>query len=266
MLMVDLNKIYILPFDHRSNFEKVLPDPEKIKEGKWMIYQAFLKVRNNYPQKDIMAILVDYNYGKKVLDDAKINNVKRLVSVEKSGNKLFDFELENWQEMIKEVNPYMVKVLVRYNPVLEEKENNKIQLDRLEKVSKFCEENNYPFLFELLTGDPLKTAKAIEEIRPRLKVAIWKLEGADDGKWEEIIKQTKEDKIVFLGRGNNNENVWKWMREAKKYSQIIGFAIGRTIFLQAVLDYFKGKISQDEAIENIASNYQTWIDRWETME
>ena len=119
-------------------------------------------------------------------------------------------------------------------------------------------------MFELLTGESHKTALAIAEIKPRLKVAVWKLEGADNEKrWEEIIEQTKEDNIVFLGRGNNNENVWKWMREAKHYPEIIGFAIGRTIFLKSIIDCFAGKISEEEAIDNIASNYQTWIDRWE---
>jgi len=258
-----MNKLYILPFDHRSSFEKVIPDPEKIKEAKWMIYQAFLKVRENYADKEALGILVDNTYGSAVLTDAKEKGIRRLTPIEKSGQTVFDFEWENWQEMIKMINPDMVKVLVRYNPVPEEKESNELQLNRLEQLSKFCEENNKPFLFELLTGEAHKTALAISEIRPRLKVAIWKLEGVEIGQWEEVLAQTQDDKIVFLGRGENDEKVTEWMSEAKKYPQIIGFAIGRTIFLQPIKDFAAGIMTKEEAIDKIAANYQSWIDRWE---
>lgn len=257
-----MNKLYILPFDHRSSFEKAVA-LEKIPEAKMIIYEGFLKVWENYPNKENLGILADNTYARAVLDDAKSKGVIRATCIEKSGQTVFDYEWENWQEKIKEIQPDLVKVLVRYNPA--EKENNQIQLERLGKLYAFCKENNYPFLFELLTGDAAVTATAIGEIKQKMSPDIWKLEGVEPGQWEEVLAQTKDDKIIVLGRGENAEKVKEWITEAKKYPQIIGFAIGRTVFLEAIQKWDSGEFSHEQARDQIAVNYQGWIDLWESV-
>jgi len=255
--------LYVLPFDHRGSFTKFI-DENRIPEAKQMIYEAFLKVRENYSgDKNNLGILVDRTYGDNILKDAKEKGITFAMPVEKSGQNIFDFDWENWQEKIEEAKPDLVKVLVRYNPVEEETENNKIQLERLKQVSDYCEANNYLFLFELLTGESSKTAKAIAEIKAVMKPAIWKLEGVEVGQWEEILAQTGEDKIIVLGRGENDEKVKEWINEAKKYPTIIGFAIGRTVFADSIKEYGVGNLTREEAINKIADNYQGWINRWE---
>lgn len=258
------NKLCILPFDHRGSFTKFINE-ERVPLAKQIIYESFLKVRENYDgNKDELGILVDKHYGEMILRNAKENGITCAMPVEKSGQDIFDFDNPNWKEDIKNLDPDIVKVLVRYKPIEEEKENNKLQLERLKQVSDFCKETGKPFLFELLTGgESNNTAKAIKEIKEKLDPAVWKLEGVTAGSWDEILEQTGDDKIVVLGRGESDEKVKEWISEAKKYPTVIGFAIGRTVFADAIKAYGKGELTKDEAVNKIAQNYQGWIDRWE---
>ncbi|HRS23016.1 MAG TPA: DUF2090 domain-containing protein [Candidatus Woesebacteria bacterium] len=260
--MKNFSKLYLLPFDHRSSFEKLV-DKEKIPEAKMIIYEAFLQIRENYPHPEFLGILVDNTYGRMILDDAQTKGITRAVCIEKSGQPLFDFDQENWMEILDEIKPEIIKVLVRYNP--EEKENNSIQLEKLAKVFDYCQSKNLPLLFELLTGEAGKTATAIKEIKQKLQPTIWKLEGVEAGQWEEILAVTQEDKIIVLGRGENADKVKQWITEAKKYPQIIGFAIGRTVFLEPIQKWVNGELNHNQARDQISQNYQSWIKLWEEI-
>jgi len=76
-----------------------------------------------------------------------------------------------------------------------------------------------------------------------IKVDVWKLEGTTDKKlWLKIIKAINEkSQIIVLGRGENKAMVEKWLKTAKQFPEIIGFAIGRTIFKKPLKQYVKGK-------------------------
>jgi len=50
--------------------------------------------------------------------------------------------------------------------------------------------------------------------------------------------------------------VEKWLLAGAKVPGIVGFAIGRTIFWQPLLDYKNKKISKEIAISEISQNYQ----------
>jgi len=269
------NKLIILPFDHRSSFLKdILNKPQKsrAREMKKMIFEAFLSVIKN--KKDF-AVLVDEELGSDILINAKKLGIKICLPVEKSGQKELKLEFGNkFKEHIDKFNPDYVKILIRYNH--HNTDINKRQL----KVLKKLNELNYKIILELLVPPTpqesllpnydkkiryINTMKAIEEINEAINVNIWKLEGFNKKQWEGIIKKTnKGSKIIFLGRGEDKKKVSNWMESASHFKEIIGFAIGRTIFLEPLKDYENNKISREEAVEKIKLNFEYFLNLWNT--
>jgi len=280
-------ELLILPFDHRSSFSKKIlgiegrpseNQVEQIKRLKKLIFSAFLKVRSEVENPQSLGMLVDEYYGKDLIKEANELGITTSVGVEKSGQKVFTFEYgKNFGQHILEINPTYVKVLVRYNP--ENKRINRKQLRRLKKLSEFCVENDKKLLFELLVPPakkdietsvdfdteirPQKTTLALTEIMKKVKVNVWKLEGFDSAGWNIVLKVLPQDaKIIVLGRGENKEKVKLWLTEAAKFNQIIGFAVGRTIFMEPLLELLDNKTSEDETVNQIAQNYRYFVDLW----
>ena len=109
--------LFILPFDHRSSFAKIFQDKDNIASAKWIIYEAFKKALQDGISKDQSAILVDEEFGDKILIDAKNNGFTTILTTEKSGQKEFEFEYGNdFSKHIEKYNPTFVKALIRYKP------------------------------------------------------------------------------------------------------------------------------------------------------
>jgi 5-dehydro-2-deoxygluconokinase len=56
--------------------------------------------------------------------------------------------------------------------------------------------------------------------------------------------------------------VQKWLRTGAKIEGIIGFAVGRTIFWDPLVELKSGKSSRDVAVEKIAQNYLDFANLW----
>ena len=286
--------LFILPFDHRSTFEKGMfeignedsltdEQKEKIKEEKKIIYEGFKKAVSESIPKEFAAILVDEEYGDEILKNAREENFITLLTVEKSGQKEFGFEYaDEFGEHIKKYNPTFAKALVRYNPE-DGPELKERQLRELKRLNDFCHGNNYKFMIEVLIGvseSQLSNMggdknKYDRELRPRLAVEVvrefqekgvdpdvWKMEGM--GKEEDyrvFAERARIDGrdnvgIVILGRGAEQEVVEKWITAGAKIEGVIGFAVGRTVFWDPLVLFKDGKISRDEAVDQISKNFQ----------
>jgi myo-inositol catabolism protein IolC len=295
------NKLFILPFDHRSSFAKLfgfinpkLSSEEKktISNAKEMIYTAFKKAIEQEIPKEQAAILIDEEYGDKIIRDAKNCNYNVILTTEKSGQKEFAFEYEDdFQKHIEKYRPQIVKALIHYNPN-DDPLSKMRQQQKLEILSKYCHENSYKFLLEILvppTDTQLKavnddrnlydlgirpnlTVKAIEELQSAgIEPDIWKVEGMEnEDNYKIVALQTRKEGrdnvgIVILGRAENQGNVEKWIRSGSKINGVIGFAIGRTVFWEPLSEYKNGKIEKEKAIEIISNNflhfYHIFIDK-----
>ncbi len=293
-------KLYILPFDHRGSFIKMFglaqdnltnADVKKLSDYKHIVYEGFLEAFKMGVPKAYAALLVDEQFGSAIQLEAKKKGITRLLPVEISGQDEFDFEYgKNFEKHIKKFSPEYVKVLVRYNPG-GDKEMNERQLKRLKVMSDFCHKNNYQYLFELLvptTPEQLAESGGSEEIydttmRPNLmkrameelqrggvEPDVWKIEGLEDPQdMFEVAKQGRSQGrghvgIVVLGRGESDEKVKKWLSAAAGVPGVIGFAVGRTVWKEALLEHLAGKISRKEAAEIIAKNFKGYADLFET--
>ena len=98
--------------------------------------------------------------------------------------------------------------------------------------------------------------RAIEEIQDYgIEVDIWKIEGVDERDDAEMLaEQTRSGEgregvvCVLLGRGASTEKVEHWLRQAAPVEGFIGFAIGRSIWWDAL----KGFLAEDLAREDAA--------------
>lgn len=91
---------------------------------------------------------------------------------------------------------------------------------------------------------------------------VWKLEGTEDPQVARGVvaqaraKGRRDVGLIILGRGENEELVHKWLTIGAKTEGVIGFAVGRTVFWQPLVDYRDGKLSRADAVTRIAKTYQ----------
>ena len=290
------NDLYILAFDHRGTLTKGLlgvqgrppkkDEAERDSEMKDIIFEGFLSAKEQGIQGGDPAILVDEQFGLQVQEKAKEQGIKFAAPVEKSGQKVFDFEYgENFGEKINEVGADFIKVLVRWNPD-DEKEVRETQGNRIKILSDWIEESDKKFLLEFLVPATEEQLSGVDgdqlrydtEIRPKLAVKvveemrekgadpdIWKIEGLDTPEKcinvSKVIKSGDREEViaVVLGRGADNEKVNEWLRAGSSVEGYKGFAIGRSIFWDSLKGWHEGIVEREEAVAEIASSYLNFI-------
>jgi myo-inositol catabolism protein IolC len=285
-------RLYILAFDHRGSFEKMVGDVDRVPGAKTLIWEGFQRAVDQGAPKEFAGVLVDAQYGSHVAREAKAGGYKLAMPVEKSGQNEFDFEYgEQFGERIEEFDPDFSKVLVRYNPE-GDRELNKRQTAKLRHLSEWLHERHRKFLFELLVpaeaGQLGKVGGDEDrydvELRPQLMMEailqlqnagvepdIWKIEGISDreacNEIAHLARREGRDKVscVVLGRGASDEKVDEWLRAAAGLDGYIGFAIGRSIFSHAVKAYASDPDGFDRqaAVDSIARNYARFIEVYE---
>ncbi len=259
--------LFILPFDHRESFSKEFANKE---EAKQIIYQGFKQaVESGGVPKEEAAILVDEQCCNMIIEDATAKGYTVCLAVEKSGQDEFDFEYgDNFGEHLNKYHPTFAKALLRYYPE-GDAELNFRQRQKLKKLSDFCKKNNYQFLIEPLVpandnaGQLKSMLKMIKEMQADgIAPDVWKVEGLENQEdYRDLVAQIKSGgrenaNAIILGRGADDKQVEKWLLAGAKVPGIIGFAIGRTIFWQPLLDLRDEKISKETAISQIAEKYQ----------
>ena len=290
------NELYILAFDHRGTLTKGLlgvegrqptvDEASRVSSMKDIIFDGFIEAKNSGISGGDPAILVDETFGLQVQQKAKEMGIKYAAPVEKSGQKVFDFEYgDAFGEKIIEVDADFIKILVRWNPN-DDIETREVQGKRIKILSDWIEENERKFLLEFLVPATDVQLESVDgdqsrydsEIRPKLAVQvveemrekgadpdIWKIEGLDTKEdCEKVATSIKdggrEDVIaVVLGRGANDEKVNQWLRAGSSVDGYKGFAIGRSIFWNSLKGWHEDQKSREEAVSEIAESYLSFI-------
>jgi 5-dehydro-2-deoxygluconokinase len=264
----------------------------EIAAAKRVIYDGFKAAIAGGVPKEKAGILVDEQFGAAILRDAKADGFTTCAPAEKSGQDEFDFEYgEDFARHIEAFGPTFCKVLVRYN-VEGDQALNKDQAARLKRLSDYLAgQGQSRFMFELLVPpeqaqlDKLKgDKKAYDlELRPRLMVQaieqlqdsgvdpdLWKIEGLDRREdCEKMVAAARRggrDKVgcIILGRGENDDKVHEWLATAASVPGFIGFAVGRTVFWQPLVDWRAKKITREQAVEQMAKRYREFVDIFES--
>jgi len=290
-------KLYILAFDHRGSFQKKMfgiegdPTPEEtdqIADAKLLIYEGLEKATEQGVDPHATGCLVDEQFGEPtgVPQKAKDAGLLLAMPVEKSGQNEFDFEYDDdFGAHIEKFDPDFSKVLVRYNPEGDPGMNER-QTERLKRLADWLHEHDRKFLFELLVPAEDHQLEKVDgdadrydaELRPELmrrtitefqdagvEADIWKIEGIDTQEdCERIAETCRRDGrdgviCVVLGRGANDDKVDHWLRQGAAVEGYVGFAIGRTIWWDALKGFKDGDLERDAATSQIAEKYLRFV-------
>jgi myo-inositol catabolism protein IolC len=286
--------LYILPFDHRHSYitdvfhwqEPLTPNQvAEIVASKQVIYDGFKAAAADSAMRDRAGILVDEAFGVALLRDAAALGYITCVSTEKSGQDEFDFEYgDDFARHIEAVNPTFAKVLVRYNPEGDGGMNAR-QVERLRRLSDYLAETKRLFMFELLVPPERAQLERLDgshaaydrELRPRLMIDtihalqdagvepdVWKIEGLD--RREDCTKVVEAARrggrttvgCIVLGRGSDEQAVVRWLTVSAGVKGFIGFAVGRTTWLDAVTKWRAHTIGREIAVAEIARRFREW--------
>jgi len=287
--------LYMLAFDHRASFSRDLfgvrgrptrGEAAAIADTKLVIYEAFVEAVAGGVDASTAGLLVDEEFGARVARRAVKSGHSLAMPVEKSGQAEFDFEFgRSFGRHIESFDPTFAKVLVRYNPEGDPVMNAR-QAIRLRELGDWLRSRGRKFLFELLVpAEPHQIALGQEyfdmAVRPELVVEtmrelqnfgvqpdIWKIEGFE--RREHCIAAAKQARAggrddvvcIVLGRGANMDKVRHWLAQGADVPGYAGFAVGRTLWWNALAQYVTGGITRAEATAEIASNYRDLVDAY----
>jgi myo-inositol catabolism protein IolC len=285
-------------FEH-DLFNASEPVPPEVRDGiinvKKIIYDAHRAALAAGAPKEYCGVLVDEEFGTDVARQAKADGVPLAMPVERSGQEEFEFEYgEDFGAHIEAFDPTFSKVLVRYNPE-GDADLNQRQTERLARLTRWLHDRGRKFLFELLV--PATTTQLDKfdghqrdydrRLRPRLVVEtiaalqaggvdpdIWKIEGLDSAAdCEAVVAQARQAgpgglsregvKCIVLGRGADEPQVIEWVKIGAAVDGFDGFAVGRTLWEEALRDFLAGKATREESVATISGRYRDVIAAYE---
>ena len=290
--------LYILPFDHRHSYETKIfgyhepltPQQQtEIAHSKDVIYDGFKAAIEKGVPRDFAGLLVDEEFGAAILEDAHAQHYITAMPLEKSGQDEFDFQYPDYPTRLRHFDPTFAKTLVRYNPEGDAGMNAR-QAARLHQLTEHLKETSRLFMFELLVPPEKSQLASVAddkkrydlELRPTLMVHaiqqlqdagvspdVWKIEGLDRREdCQEIVRAAQRGGrynvgCIVLGRGEDEKKVLDWLRTAASVPGFVGFAVGRSSFLQPILDLQQKKIQRPQAVEQIAEKFLEWTQTFE---
>src|SRR5262249_835008 len=68
---------------------------------------------------------------------------------------------------------------------------------------------------------------------------------------------------IVLGHGEDDGKVREWLSVAAKVPGFVGFAVGRTVFWGPLVDWKAGKVSREQAAEQIGGRYREFVNLFE---
>jgi myo-inositol catabolism protein IolC len=289
-------RLYILAIDHRGSFEKMVGrDLDVLLAAKVLVWRGFFDALRLGLPREAAGILIDEQYGSDIARIAREERVVFAMPVEKTGRDEFTFEHgDDFSRAIEEYEPTYTKALVRFNAGGDE-ELNRRQVARLRRLSDWLRAHDRRFLFELLvppTDEQLRSVAGSRdrydgEVRPELMMQaiealqdagvepdLWKIEGVDEREaCREIALTARRDGrdgvgCLVLGRGASVERVDDWLRAGAGVDGYVGFAVGRSIFADAVRDFSADPAGYDvqRGVEEISARYRRFVTVYEGAE
>jgi myo-inositol catabolism protein IolC len=282
----------ILAVDHRNSFEHDLYELKgpissaqaaRISADKLLVYQALLDALPGLRTGVQAGILVDEEYGASVAELASRSEgaVNLAMPIEKSGKDWFEFAYDDeWEAQAQFYATDHAKVLVRDNPGFDPARRDQ-QAAQVAQVSDWASSNHRSLIIELLIPATDADKAAVDgdsahydgELRPGLTVAameylqdhgvdpvIWKVEGLhrhEDA--EKIVDTAKRDgrgaDCILLGRHASHDQLDHWIRLLAPIPGWTAFAIGRSIWWDALHAHLCHQRTANEARRLIRDAY-----------
>lgn len=292
--------LFLLSFDHRASLAQGMfgivdrpPTPaeqERIRDAKWLVWEGFRVALAAGAPPAASGILVDEATCAAAARAAREAGILLAVAAEESGRYPFEFEYgDDFAAHLEALDPDFGKALVRWNPA-DDPATKTVQAERLLRLGARLQQQSRKFLFELIVPPTTHQLALVDgrlpdfdtHLRPGLMLEsiyeiqeagiepdVWKIEGldvaADCALVSALIRRDGRDRVkaVVLGRGADDAQVERWVRTAAAVPGYAGFAIGRTIWWDAVQNWKEGRLTRAEAAAAIGAAYRRFIDAYE---
>jgi 5-dehydro-2-deoxygluconokinase len=221
-------------------------------------------------------MLIDERFGRNAFFDAATRNfswIGRPVELPGSKPLRFEFSQDIGSQLVEWPLDHCIKCLCFYHPddpvalKTEQQEKLRTLFEAARRVGR-------ELLIEIIAGKngPLKddtVSTALQELYDLgIKPDWWKLEPqASAGAWKNIEAViAKNDAycrgIVLLGLEAPTEELVKAFEATTVAPAVKGFAVGRTIFVEAARAWMAGKMDDEEAIADMAGRFRELTDAW----
>jgi myo-inositol catabolism protein IolC len=293
-----MTQTFALAFDHRNSLRRDFmhlagpPTPEQVATmvaAKGIVTDALIAAA---PQVSpgIPVLLIDHEYGGRFVPEAQAGGIKVAMPVEESGQAELRYLCDGHPERIVDAySPDYVKVLIRYNPGGDAGMNAR-QRVRLRELSVWLEGRPQQLMLELLVPPEEAQLAAVGNDRGRfdrearagltvaaigqlggdgLRPALWKIEGpesaGDAARIAEAVRSADPDAAcLVLGRGADDAAVRRWLAIAAATDGFTGFAVGRTIWWDA-LRRFTGDGDAGAAVSAVTARYLDLVRDYQAM-
>jgi len=273
-------ELLILAYDHRTQFEDSCRENDLpldlISTFKEQIYKGFQKVHEANKNKGL-AILIDPEYGQTILNNSADADYVIGVPIEKAGAFPLSWLKYGslYQQLLERPAGWFVKVLWHFHTQMSPEEKE-VQLSQLRKLNEVCTALKRKLMIELIIPEGFaETGSSLGETMSEVYQAgispfWWKITALDTEKeWQTMTatldKYDPDVGVIILGKNAPIEQFKTWFGIARSTPHTCGFAIGRSIFLEAWEQFAEGKINKSEVSEMIAERYQQVIDIWHNI-
>ena len=260
-----------LAIDHRAQLETVADKHgaprSRIDDFKLLAVEAAVQVAQGQPG---FGMLLDSTYGQKALYKAAKAGLWLARPVEKPGSRPLDLESFNLAEWPV---THTVKCLCFYHPD-DNPELRARQERELLRVNEAARTTGRELLIEIIAGKHGALADdTVARVLARLyeigiKPDWWKLEPQKTAAaWRAIEKviQTNDPYcrgIVMLGLEAPAAELINSFQLTNQVQLVKGFAVGRTIFADAADRWLSGKMTDPQAVAQMAANFEKLVSAW----
>ena len=272
-------EIFGFAFDHRKQLadlaEMYGEGLSKITELKKLFIRSVenTKEKLNIPEKNI-GVLIDDTYGEDALNSIAEKAWWIGRPVELPGSRPLKFEgqqsigskLQSWPLS------HVAKCLFYYHP----DDSDELKTRQEQKVKELyfaCIQSGHQLLLEVI---PPSEYEMDEEIIPtvlkrfydlEIKPDWWKLPALKDKSWVQVSDVINSydphcQGVLLLGLSAPIDTVRESFSVAAKYNICKGFTVGRTIFYEPAKLWMQHKISDQELVDFVSTNYNELIQSW----
>ncbi|TPI46330.1 5-dehydro-2-deoxygluconokinase [Mesorhizobium sp. B2-9-1] len=273
----DIPSLMALACDHRVQLEdvaaKVGADVARIPDFKVLTVKAAAKVAAG---RDGYGMLIDEKYGRDAMFEFARHPfawLGRPVELPGSRPLRFEFSQDIGSQLTEWPVDHCIKCLCFYHP--DDPEALKVeQQQKLRALFEAARKVGRELLVEIIAGkhgklDDTTIPRALEELYALgIKPDWWKLEPqASAGAWAKIEQVIVRNDpwcrgIVLLGLEAPQDELVAAFAATANAPIVKGFAVGRTIFVNAAEQWLAGRMSDDEAIADMAARFEQLTEAW----
>ncbi|RWH68988.1 5-dehydro-2-deoxygluconokinase [Mesorhizobium sp.] len=273
----DIPSLMALACDHRVQLEDVAArvgaDVARIPDFKVLTVKAAAKVAAG---RDGYGMLIDEKYGRDAMFEFARHPfawLGRPVELPGSRPLRFEFSQDIGSQLTEWPVDHCIKCLCFYHP--DDPEALKVeQQQKLRALFEAARKVGRELLVEIIAGkhgklDDTTIPRALEELYALgIKPDWWKLEPqASAGAWAKIEQViVKNDPwcrgVVLLGLEAPQDELVAAFAATANATIVKGFAVGRTIFINAAEQWLAGRMSDDEAVADMAARFEQLTEAW----